>query len=1199
MPLPDEFFALEEITAQRLFLVGYHLFPATEMVLHPRMTVLSGNNAVGKTTILDALQTIFVCHLKHIHLNVASGHSTRNLTGQLGGPVAWACVEITGHEVVQGIGVRLRQKPGGEGVELSPFVLRHLAPGLELFLDQESGYITPDMQHLGQRVLKTAPTPAAQVQPFDSVDNYHRFLHREGLFPIDLSGSGKSHFADLWRQVSQPRLDKLRQFLEYMLCPPSQTKKLGFDTVDRLIKDRQRIERLLQRLEHFRALRQELEDQTQRLDQARFTALALGVSLADARIHTTRLRLQTARNREQEIAQELHRLDSDIAARTEELQTTRQERDKYLGQQTDLNTKYRHYTEYQKALQAVPPLRQQQTEIASQSSEAEEKLRGVETELETAAEQLQALQQDIAVAREREKQLRQEAQAWHDLQVQLQKWEEQFQPAIGSRRELNTVWNQFQDTWSQYKSLPSKKRELASLEKRKNEHQRALQTAQTLRSTAPELDDTEMDHSRLEQRLSEWKDEHYALWERQHVDRERKTELQTQWEQLAKGRPPLPESAARLVEDGLAVPFANRFEHMALEEAADWQHRLGPLAQALEPASGTAPTDLARGDKSFFLIPEAGAPDAAQWEWLAQTDEGVLAGRAGLAWYTPQGPVWLGAQARAQQMQSLQEALQRFETHLAQQEQQIQALQTKQNLAADLLHRFAAFTDTESPAAHARLAQEVAELEAQGPSLKQQQRLLQTLLHQAHAFDFQHAPGELDKVSTRRQQAESEKQTLQTRQRELTATRKTLQETLTRLQEQQHDLQRQENGWESKCEALRQEEPLDVLEGRMDFSRAEALQDHIQSLEQKAQHLETKLDGDKDTRGGLKREAAELSQTAATASRDLENAQAEAAQAKEAFIVQYPDHDLPNLEGQNENDRLKAAAAWEQLRHALTRRLQDLARQYELTLPQDQEPDQWTAYLLENLMPADIDLTNQEDKLKELRGELKGVEEQIRTYVEQIRKHVDQELGYLDRRLHRVNAILESMHFGKIARIRLKRQNLPAYEGLKNLRGAQLSLLQMGQEISLQDFVQQIRQTIYRHGKTSLSEDQILDYRSYIRLTWDIEDEEGNRRDSSFSGGEGLGINLAICLSLLFYFGQEQGASRGQGVLLMALDEAERLDNQAMGTIRRLLDQVACQLVVALPRTIEVPSSVCHMLTPLPQGVTHISVYHAEQEHGA
>ncbi len=88
----------------------------------------------------------------------------------------------------------------------------------------------------------------------------------------------------------------------------------------------------------------------------------------------------------------------------------------------------------------------------------------------------------------------------------------------------------------------------------------------------------------------------------------------------------------------------------------------------------------------------------------------------------------------------------------------------------------------------------------------------------------------------------------------------------------------------------------------------------------------------------------------------------------------------------------------------------------------------------------------------------------------------------------------------------------------------------------------------------------------------------------------------SICLGLLFYWGRETGQTRSQGLPLMGLDEAERLDENALLTVRGLLDRVGCQLLVALPRTLQVPSSLCHLLTPLSQGVTHVSVFHKEGE---
>jgi chromosome partition protein MukB len=46
-----------------------------------------------------------------------------------------------------------------------------------------------------------------------------------------------------------------------------------------------------------------------------------------------------------------------------------------------------------------------------------------------------------------------------------------------------------------------------------------------------------------------------------------------------------------------------------------------------------------------------------------------------------------------------------------------------------------------------------------------------------------------------------------------------------------------------------------------------------------------------------------------------------------------------------------------------------------------------------------------------------------------------------------------------------------------------------------------------------------------------------------------------------------------------------------MNTVRDLLDRVECQLVLALPRVLNIPDSLTHILTALPQGVTHVGVY--------
>ena len=248
--------------------------------------------------------------------------------------------------------------------------------------------------------------------------------------------------------------------------------------------------------------------------------------------------------------------------------------------------------------------------------------------------------------------------------------------------------------------------------------------------------------------------------------------------------------------------------------------------------------------------------------------------------------------------------------------------------------------------------------------------------------------------------------------------------------------------------------------------------------------------------------------------------------------------------------------------------------------------------ILDNIIPSSVELDKVEDQFQRLRQELGEIEARIKSYVQDIRQKVDQEISKLKRRLDKVNSILADIRFGRISQVRIELTYLPQYENLKKLKGETLSLLDFGSQTTLQEFVQELVRNIFRRGRADLSEDMIADYRTYIDLSWSITDFDGESRQKGFSGGETLGINLAICLGLLFHWGGEAGQAHAQGLLIMALDEAERLDEQAVYTVRELLDRSGSQLMVALPRTIEVPDTLCHMLTPLEQGVTHVSVYH-------
>jgi chromosome partition protein MukB len=231
-----------------------------------------------------------------------------------------------------------------------------------------------------------------------------------------------------------------------------------------------------------------------------------------------------------------------------------------------------------------------------------------------------------------------------------------------------------------------------------------------------------------------------------------------------------------------------------------------------------------------------------------------------------------------------------------------------------------------------------------------------------------------------------------------------------------------------------------------------------------------------------------------------------------------------------------------------------------------------------------------EEQYSRLRHELQQIEFKIKSHVEEVRSGVETEIRRLKMHLVRVNRILSSLRFGNIEKIYLKLEELPAYHALKKLESL-LRLISKKEVVTLKEFIEKLRAFILKEANTSLTEEQIADYRSYIRLRRVIVDAEGNIREGGLSSGETLGVNLALCLAILFFLGREQSVNE-RGMLLLALDEAERLDARALATVRDLLDHVRCQLTVAMPRPVDIPDSICHLLTPLDQGVTHVHLYH-------
>jgi chromosome partition protein MukB len=410
------------------------------------------------------------------------------------------------------------------------------------------------------------------------------------------------------------------------------------------------------------------------------------------------------------------------------------------------------------------------------------------------------------------------------------------------------------------------------------------------------------------------------------------------------------------------------------------------------------------------------------------------------------------------------------------------------------------------------------------------------------------------------------------------------------LQAKLQDLRRDLERVQTILSRLREEEPEEVLQGQVSFGRTEELEERIRELDEEKERIQNGLLAGERRYGELRNGYRTQSEALARLKMDLTRAQAEHARAEELCRQYYPDEEPIPLPQEHPSECEHHKAVWESLVYSLKARLAEVSTRFDLRLPDEDQPDRLVRQLMHLLLPGEVGIDQLEEQCSRLQSELRQIEHKIKSHVEEIRSSVETEIRHLRMHLVRVNRILSALSFGQIKKITLELEELPAYHALQKLESV-LRLISRKEVVTLKEFVGQLREFILKEANTALTEEQIADYRSYIRIRRVIVDREGRVRASGLSSGETLGVNLALCLSVLFFLCRDQGAARDTGMLLLALDEAERLDVKALETIRGLLNEVRCQLTVAMPRPADIPDSICHILTPLLQGVTHIQLY--------
>ncbi len=1214
MNLP--FFRPQEVHAKALILVGYRLYPYTRVELHPRLTLLSGGNGVGKTTLLDALQTVILADQRYLHLNVASGQNDRDLGGQLQNRIGWALVHIGGHSKIQAVGVLLARRAAAEYVDLKPFALLGIPPEENLFLNRDKGEVASDLRALNQSIKRFSS--GARVKEFGSINDYHRFLYEEGLLPLDLSRGGRRQFSLLWRQATQPHLGELNNFLQQTLCHEPE-KRLTFQDVEKLMQERLHTERQLNQLWQLKELSGELQGKARDLDYHRRRYLSVQLGLSQRREESLLKDIEEGEKRFQQLDERIAALNQELDGVRVRLDALGKERDRYLREQGEWSRKYKHYQEYTENREIREEIQKELAAAAEGILPLEEKIREVREKAQKIRGEMLLLSNELARLKSGEENLEGQVRKWLEFKKDLERAGILLQREIRSLSDLESAWAEINEARRKVQEVKPLRQLLGQWQSRARAHNVARELAGKMIDLWPDFfNGRTPDRALLDRALTELRNlEKDVAVQRQELSAS-KGPLEALIDELSRGRMPLPASAGELVEKGLACPFARHFDHLGLDEARHCQETMGPLARAIEPVSllpagspqkqkpmeekraeteETKPSlaGLACGKEPFWLIL---SPDVwKDFRVLERTEQGTIAGLGGIAWYTPHGPVWIGAEARREQIQRAQESILEVEGKIKQLAFQEDLISRRRRAIQDFLPKLDALADVEAPLRAEELNQTLAQLEKTAPGVEKLYPILQRIFQRSELFHFVHAPEEMEKLKKQLQEIHARYRQMDDEVKGFNNEDAKCSRGLASLKGRLQALTRDLDRAQTICSRLEEEEPREVLEGRVDFGRAEELAKRIKELDEERIRAQNELFLGERKNGELRNRYRTQSEALVKARRDLDYARKDHQRALELWARYYPEEEAVYIFGARPDERERHKAVWDNLVQVLRSRIAEVSRKYEFHLPQEDQPDRLIPQLLQLLLPSGVALDQLEAQYGRLQHELQQIEYKIKSRVEEVRSNVEMEIRYLRTQLVKVNRILSSLRFGQIKKISLELEELPAYHALQKLESL-LRLISRGESITLKEFVDKLRAFIKKESNTTLTEEQIADYRSYIRIRRIVLDANDRARESGLSSGEALGVNLALCLAILFFMGREQGNHSERGMLLLALDEAERLDARALETIRSLLDEVRCQLTVAMPRPVDIPDSICHLLTPLSEGVTHVHLYRKEDGAG-
>lgn len=209
-------------------------------------------------------------------------------------------------------------------------------------------------------------------------------------------------------------------------------------------------------------------------------------------------------------------------------------------------------------------------------------------------------------------------------------------------------------------------------------------------------------------------------------------------------------------------------------------------------------------------------------------------------------------------------------------------------------------------------------------------------------------------------------------------------------------------------------------------------------------------------------------------------------------------------------------------------------------------------------------------RLTEVRDSLASAEDKLRMSSADVVYTLGQQIRRERSRIQRFNAALGDAAFGAIYRIRINAEPHPHMLDVLHALGGQGELFHRA-ELSLEDALAELYREV---TGGQIQGERLLDYREYLDLRVEVNRFGAQHWEvassSTLSTGETIGTGIAVLIMALKAWEDSAALKRSRRrfapLRFMFLDEASRLDRDALATLRQLCERMPLQLLVAAPQ---------------------------------